>query len=315
MEERSCFPVLSVCIERCESEADAARIVPELLDAAGLWPGLGRHGLRVLVKPNLLRAVPLACTSPAVTAAACRWLLDVGARPVVADSPGFGSAGGVAAAVGLTAALAPLGIRVEPMRAGRGIRLATGDAIRLSATALEADAILSAARVKAHSQMLLTLSVKNLYGCVPGLGKAFHHTVQGADPDRFAAMQAAVIQALPPVAGLVDGVTAMHVTGPSGGRPYPLGLLAASASPVALDESLCRVLGREPDGVPLQRALIRAGHPHCGASGAVTVYPRLSPADFDAAGFILPERLMHTSFRPGRLLRSCARRVWDRLMH
>ncbi len=311
----SSSPVCTVLLERCASEAEAARLVPGLLDEAGLWPGLELRGLRVLVKPNLLRATPLACTSPAVTAAACRWLLDQGVRPVVADSPGFGSAAGVAGAIGLTEALAPLGLKVEAMRRGRAVRLSTGDEIRISATALDADAILSAARVKAHSQMLLTLSVKNLYGCVSGLNKALYHMRQGGDPDRFAAMQAAILAALPPVAGLVDGITAMHVTGPSGGRPYPLGLLAASASPVALDESLCRVLGREPENVPLQLALIRAGHPHCRTAGAQTAYPRLAPGDCTAADFILPERLMHTSFRPVRLLRSCIRRIWDNLMH
>ena len=37
---------------------------------------------------------------------------------------------------------------------------------------------------------------------------------------------------------MADGLTAMHVTGPSKGQPFPLGLLGASPSAVALDEAL-----------------------------------------------------------------------------
>ncbi len=306
---------VSVTLMRCLSEAEADRIVAQALDRACPWPGMTRRGLRVLVKPNLLLASQLACTSAAVVAAACRWVLDQGATPVVADSPGFGSVRGVARAVGMDEALSPLGLRVHPMAAGRPVLLASGDTVTISTTALEADAVLSVARVKAHRQMVLSLSVKNLYGCVPGLRKAVYHTKQGCDPDHFAAMQAAILAALPPCAGLVDGITAMHETGPSSGRPYALGLLGASASPVALDESLCLALGCDPCDVLLQRAFIRAGHPHTRAHGACVTCTDLAPEDVDAAGFILPRCLMHTSFRPMRLLRSCIKRVWYEVLH
>ena len=53
-----------------------------------------------------------------------------------------------------------------------------------------------------------------------------------------------------PVAAVADGLTAMHVTGPSKGQPFPLGLLGASPSAVALDETLCAVLGLPREEVP-----------------------------------------------------------------
>ncbi|MDO5537985.1 MAG: DUF362 domain-containing protein [Desulfovibrionaceae bacterium] len=305
----------AVWLDRCPDADRAQAVLPPLLEGAELWGGRNLRGLRVLVKPNLLRAVPLACTTPEVTFAVCRWLLDCGAKVKIADSPGFGTAGGVAGAVGMTEALAGLGLRVEPMRGAVPVRLASGDEVCLSATALEADALLSVARVKAHSQMRITLSCKNLYGCVPGLRKAWHHTRQGCVPERFAAMQAALASALPPVAGVADGIVAMHVTGPASGRPYPLGLVGVSDSPVALDEAVCLALGRRPEDMPLQRAFIEAGHPDCLASGARHSYPRLCPGDFAARDFVLPQELMHTSFRPARLLRSCLRRLWAQLAH
>lgn len=313
MPRSSSHIVHSVWLERCQSVTFAGTVLPELLDGARLWGGRSLTGLRVLVKPNLLRNIPLACTSPEVTTAVCRWLLDHGAHVRVADSPGFGTAEGVARATGLAESLARLGLKIESMGRPVPVTLSTGDRVHLASVAMESDALISAGRVKAHSQMLLTLSCKNLYGCVPGLRKAWHHTVQGTEEKRFAAMQAAIVTALPPVAGVVDGIVAMHVTGPASGKPYPLGLLGVSASPVALDEAVCLALGRQPRDVPLQRALMESGHPDCQSSGAEYVYPRRKPADFQAEGFELPKVLMHTSFRPGRLLYSCVRRLWAEL--
>ena len=90
------------------------RAVGDVMDAARLAEFCPlRPGARVLVKPNLLLAKPLACVSPQVVAAVCAWLMDHGARVRVADSPGFGRAASVARAVGLEAALRPLGLEVE----------------------------------------------------------------------------------------------------------------------------------------------------------------------------------------------------------
>ncbi len=306
---------LSVLIDHCRDAQAAWKQVPFLLDGACLWDGMPLKGKHVLVKPNLLRAQALACTSPEVVAAACSWLLDMGARVTVADSPGFGSAAGVASAIGLDPLLKKLGLHVDPMRGRVPVRLPSGDEIFIARTAMEADCVLSCARLKAHSQMRLTMSCKNLYGCVPGLYKALYHTRQGCVPEQFAAMQSSILGFLPPVSGLIDAICAMHVTGPSGGKPYNLGLLGASASPVALDEAFCRITGRDPEDVPLQKAFIMANHPHCSASGAVVQYPVLSPEDVCVSDFVLPEELMHTSFRPGRLLKSCFKRIWDGMFH
>ena len=176
--------------------------------------------------------------------------------------------------------------------------------------ALESDVIFSLPRVKAHSQMRLTLAVKNLFGCVCGLRKALIHTRQGQDPDFFADCIAALWAGLPPVAAVADGLTAMHVTGPSRGRPFPLGLLGASPSAVALDEALCAVLGLPLSGTPLGAALERREAAGCRRAGWRPDYVLARPEDFDRTGFIVPDELMHTSFRPWRLFKSCLRRLW-----
>ena len=168
-------PGVPVALQRL-SPADSgavAQALPLLLDRAGLASSFSLRSAHVLVKPNLLTATPLACTSPVVVASVCRWLLDQGARVRVGDSPGFGTATAVARQTGLEEALRPLGLRVESLADPRplALPLRRGGPVSfgVARVALESDVIFSLPRVKAHSQMRLTLAVKNLFGCVCGL--------------------------------------------------------------------------------------------------------------------------------------------------
>lgn len=300
-----------VALWRC-ARHDASLVreaVRRVLDASGVAVG---RGARVLVKPNLLMPRPLACTDPQVVAAACAWLLERGARVEVADSPGFGRAGAVARAIGLAEALRPLGLAVAAPDRPVRVALALPDGARprfvVSRRALECDLVLSAARVKAHSQMELTLTVKNCFGCVQGLRKALVHAREGREPALFADCLAALWAALPPVAALADGITAMHVTGPARGEPFALGLVGASASAPALDAALRHIVGA-PE-TPLEAALARRAAAGDTAARPVAAYPLLAPGQCRVEGFVVPARLKHTSFRPGRLVRSLCRRVW-----
>lgn len=293
----------SVALAACAGYDASVRAVGAALDASGWNPG---RGVAVLVKPNLLRAVPLACAHPGVVAAACAWLMDRGARVRVADSPGFGTAAGVARAVGLADALRPLGLTVSALDDPVPVPLACGGRWGVSRLALESDALLSVPKVKAHAMMRLSLSVKNLFGCVCGLRKAWAHTRQGGRPGDFVGGLLDLYAALPPVAALADGVEAMHVTGPAGGRPFALGLVAASSDAPALDAALGALLGARPADVPLWAEVARRG---LGGDPASFVYPLERPEHFVARAFILPAMLEDISFRPHRLALSLGRRV------
>lgn len=265
-------------------------------------------GARILVKPNLLLPKPLACSHPLVVAAVCQWLLDNGAKVEVRDSPGFGNAAAVAKAIGLTEALQPLNLRVLPM--DRPVKktpvLPDGKSfsVSISVRAMDSDGIFSVCKIKAHSQMRLTLAVKNCFGCIPGLRKAIFHTRMGVTTANFANAIAAVWNCLPPVTGVADGVTAMHVTGPSAGKPFELGLLGASQSSPALDCAIIATLGARPEQIPL-RMVKNIAYPDLEQIS----WPLLKPEDFDAKGFILPENLAPASFNPLRLAKSLIRRI------
>ena len=275
-------PRAAVALQRF-SPADSgavAQALPLLLDRAGLASSFSLRSAHVLVKPNLLTATPLACTSPVVVAAVCRWLLDQGARVRGGDSPGFGTATAVARQTGVEEALRPLGLRVESLADPRPLELPLrrGGPVSfgVARVALESDVIFSLPRVKAHSQMRLTLAVKNLFGCVCGLRKALIHTRQGQDPDFFADCIAALWAGLPPVAAVADGLTAMHVTGPSKGQPFPLGLLGAAAPQLVMLAAMGLAVGSQIAGLYYAERLLELPLGLIGACLGMASLPRLS---------------------------------------
>lgn len=302
-----------VALARAESYAqpELRAKIREILDASGIN---ARPGLKILVKPNLLMAHDLACTTPDVVACACEWLLERGANVLVADSPAFGTAESVARAIGLDAALKPLGLAVKNFQKTRSlaISLANGEKRRVGAAAeaLDADLILSIPRLKAHSQMRLTLAVKNCYGCIRGLRKAIYHARFGASLEYFSDCVVAFWAKLPPVAALCDGVVAMSGTGPRNGQPLRFGLLGASAFAVALDWAILSIPGFKGAEIPLADALARRGvYPQA------VDYPLARPDDFSARDFRLPQKLKEISFNPLQMGTSLLRRIWHNLRH
>lgn len=294
-----------VFLDRAADYALAPRVASDLLGR--VLPDIS--GARLLIKPNFvsLRNARLCCTHAAIVAAAARHCVERGARVTVGDSPAFGSAQAIAAAIGLPEMLRPLGVQVKTLGRGTGMRSGTVR-VPVSADALEADIILNLPKFKAHSQMRFSGAVKNLFGCVTGVSKAWLHAAHGDKGERFSAMICGLMDVLPPVVSLLDGVEAMHRTGPIVGDPYPLGFLGASANPVALDTAAGMVLDAGPEAFPVWQRCLAAGLP--GAEPGELRFPRLGPGDFDAAGFILPRTLKPESFRPDVLLRSLVKRAW-----
>src|SRR4030042_439692 len=90
---------------------------------------------------------------------------------------------------------------------------------------LEADVVINLPKFKTHSMMLLTLGVKNLFGCIPGPRKALWHLKAGEDRKTFAQILVDVYQVVQPSLTLLDGVVGMGGDGPNRGRPMQMGLV------------------------------------------------------------------------------------------
>lgn len=302
---------IPVALRRCESYAPAPlkEAVANALEGAGVLP---KYETRVLVKPNLVSASkgPLACTEPAILRAVCEVLADAGCTIRVADSPAFGSAAGVAAKAGLEQAIAPLGLKVESLTDPSPLPLRLGGYIGLSRRATDTDVILNLPRLKAHCQMLVTAAVKNLFGCVCGMRKAVAHYRFGERANQFESMILDVTAALPPVTTLLDAVTAMHVTGPTGGEPIHPGFISASPCPIASDTATYAMLGLAPDDLPLWREARK--RKLTGAFARHLVFPLKTPEAFDLSNFRLPDQIP-VAFHPTRLASGAIKRLYIRL--
>jgi uncharacterized protein (DUF362 family) len=282
-----------------------------------LWaacaPSRNLLGAQVLLKPNLItsRRGLLACTEGRFILAAARWFLEQGSRVAVGDSPAFGTAESVLASMGVAHALRGLGVRVADFGRTRPVALPSGLTVGLAAEALDCDLLVNLPRVKAHAQMRVTLAVKNYFGCVGGMRKPLWHMRHGGTKGRFAEHLAELLTVLPGGVTLVDGITAMHRTGPTGGEPFPLGLSACSTNPVALDRALLEVLGVAPEASPLLQACLR--NEQTGAASGQLHFPLLTPAELRAAGFVVSPELMPVRFNPLRFGKNSVRRLLIRL--
>ncbi len=286
------------------------------------------RGTRVLVKPNLVRAIAPACTHAEVVRAVCVCLQEAGAQVQVLDSPGFGTAPRVAEKIGLAQALAPLGLKVQEFSAPHPLVLPNDLGVwQVGREAIEAEAILSLPRLKVHNQMRVTLAVKNIFGCVCGMSKALAHTRQGRCLEDFCRCIWALYTALPPTAAVLDGVVGMHVKGPSGGKEIAIHCIGASVSAQALDTAIYTLLGLEVSQVPLWQEAQRtqqqpqqrsqesqqhkAQQPQFSELSAENIhFTDMQPSQFDFKNFIIPEVLEDISFQPHRLLLSFVKRFW-----
>ncbi len=278
----------------------------------GLRPE-GMAGLQVLIKPNLVKPGELlAITSPEVTVATAMAAKALGARVTVADSPAFGSAERVLKRAGIYDTLRRNGIGVATLSQPQKLMLPSGIALGISRTALEADLIVNLPRLKAHCQMGITCGVKNLFGTVVGFRKALCHTRFGGDRAAFSDMILDIGRLLPDRITIADCLTAMHVTGPTGGSPLKMDLLAASRSEIALDTALYLAIGALPEKVPLWRAAMKRGLP--GSRPDEITYPALRPEEAGPEEpFILPSELSPLVFSPTRFIKGRIKSLLKRL--
>lgn len=296
-----------VALARCPDYAPANvnTALSHILEAITYQPA---YGSTVLLKPNLLAPSSdgLCCTHPEVITSACAFIKDHGAIPVVGDSPAFGSAVRVAKNIGLDVRLQQMNIPIITLEHPRIIHLQCGLKAGISRHALEADSILNLPKLKAHSQFRVTGGVKNLFGCVSGVRKALAHSKHGDRQNAFRSMLVEIQDVLPPVTALLDGIVGMDHKGPSGGDPFPLGILGASQSTVALDTAAYTIIGATPDRLPLWQELRHRGNPAAFAENLH--FPLLAANAVDGTTFRFPEELKAESFHPVRLLRSAIKR-------
>jgi uncharacterized protein (DUF362 family)/Pyruvate/2-oxoacid:ferredoxin oxidoreductase delta subunit len=254
-----------VIVRKASYENDSLRsLIFGMMDLMG--GGEIREGSLVLIKPNLLSpAAPgrAVLTHPAVIRAVVEYCNGQGCRPLIADSPAMGSFDLILRVSGIRDAIRGLDCECRPFQ--NSVRVDIGGpfgAIEIAEDAVRAEVIVNLPKFKTHSQMLLTLAVKNLFGCVVGYRKPEWHMRAGVDRQVFARLIARIGLNLRPSINILDGILALEGQGPGmGGVPRKLGVVLACRDPFALDRVVCRMLGLDPEQVPVLKAAREMGFP------------------------------------------------------
>jgi len=271
-------------------------------------------GTRVLLKPNLLSGRStehLACTHPLLVSAVAEWFVEQGAFVSIGDSPAFGTAKGVMRTTGIEKALAGLPVARINFDQSVPVRLAGGVKVNVATAVLECDMLINLPRVKAHSQFYMTLAVKNYFGAVVGFQKPVWHLCYGDRVEMFASHLVDLLAVLPGGLTFIDGIVAMHGTGPVSGQPYSLGLLGGALNPVSVDTALLKVLGLDFNKSAVWRECAKRNL--AGSDPDILDFPLLKPAEFKTGGFRTPSILKPVSFNPLRMMASGCKRFAARL--
>ena len=237
--------------------------IVKLLEPLGGMGQFVKPGADVVLKLNLVcptKGHTLAYTQAEVFQAVAELALDCGGKVRCGDSPGMSSAARVAELAGIAPVAARLGVPViefTPKEVHDERRVFK--TLRLAKELLEADAVINLPRLKTHCQMMLTAAVKNLFGAVIGPEKFGWHYRAGSDYRTFARIIYEICMAVRPQLHILDAVRSMHGAGPTDGLVCESNFLAAGTDPVAVDATLMRILGRDPEELYTIQAAVAAG--------------------------------------------------------
>lgn len=256
-----------VSILKCSAYSNEAvyRSVKELMSLHG---GIGRFvkkGERILLKPNLLAGRhpdKAVTTHPTVVRALARLVKEAGGIPVIGDSPAVSNARGVAERCGMMDVARDLSIEFVDLKTAVEVENPKGHTfkrLKVAKEAITADGVINIPKLKTHAQMFLTLGVKNIFGCTPGINKAQWHLTAGVDTSAFAGMLLDLYLFIKPRLTVIDAVVSMEGNGPGSGEPKNTGFLAASTDAVSLDRVIAEALGRKPSEIPILKKAMELG--------------------------------------------------------
>jgi uncharacterized protein (DUF362 family) len=222
------------------------------------------QGKTVLLKPNLVGLDPLNVmnTHPAVIAATRESFLRLGAAEVlIGDGPAMDrDTEAILESVNLKNFVGPLDRIFRDLNLDDVERVPlTTRAMRLKdlylpKTVLGVDFLVSIAKLKTHHWAGVTLSLKNMFGIVPGGCYGWPKNIL-----HWAGIGNAILginAVARPDFAIIDGIVGMEGNGPIQGTPKPAGVLIFGDDSVAVDATGCRVMGIKPERVDY---LARAG--------------------------------------------------------
>jgi len=118
----------------------------------------------------------------------------------------------------------------------------------LPRTVVRADFLVSMPKVKTHHWSGVSLSMKNMFGVVPGSRYGWPKNILHWNGIQQSILD--ICATVPVHFVIADAIIAMEGNGLLNGTPRPLGRIVLADDPVAADATCARLMGLEPDRVP-----------------------------------------------------------------
>lgn len=215
---------------------------------------LNVKGKSIVLKPNLVEfdANTAINTHPMVVHAAYEAFRKLGAASVrIAEGPGHrrgtldlaDAAGYFHTVPGFEDVFTDLNTDAVAKRDIRG-PVSQLSSLYLPHTVLGCDLLVSLPKMKTHHWAGATLSMKNLFGVVPGAVYGWPKNVL-----HWAGIAESIVDLhhlFPRQFAIVDGIVGMEGNGPIQGTPKAAGVLVAGSDVAAVDATCCRVMGIDP---------------------------------------------------------------------
>ncbi len=127
------------------------------------------------------------------------------------------------------------------------------NSLKLCREVKEHDFIVSIPVMKTHMHTGVSLSIKNMKGCLWRHSKVKLHMlppVKGLESERSVNIAISdMAGVLRPHLSVIDGTVGMQGLGPSAGTPKPMGIVLAGADAFATDAVACRLMGIDPESI------------------------------------------------------------------
>jgi uncharacterized protein (DUF362 family) len=215
---------------------------------------LNVRGKRVVLKPNLVEFDPKTCinTNPLLVHVVYEAFRSLGAADVrIAEGPGHRRITlDLADAAGYFSTVPAFENRFTDLNLDDVTRIALHrpksqlDSLYLPNTVLGCDLLVSLPKMKTHHWAGATLSMKNLFGTVPGGIYGWPKNVL-----HWAGINdciADLYEVFPKSFAIVDGIAGMEGNGPIQGTPKHAGVLVAGRDLAVVDATCCRIMGIDP---------------------------------------------------------------------
>jgi uncharacterized protein (DUF362 family) len=211
------------------------------------------RGRRVVLKPNLVEFEPESTinTHPMLVHAALEAFRELGATVAIAEGPGhrpgtldLADAAGYFRLIPDFEDLFTDLNQDDVSRVGLRHPVSRLDSLYLPHTVLASDLLVSMPKMKTHHWVGATLSMKNLFGIVPGGVYGFPKNVL-----HWAGISETIADLhslFPRHFAIVDGIVGMDGNGPIQGKPKAAGVIVSGHDAVAVDATCCRIMQIEP---------------------------------------------------------------------